>query len=215
MVSQLSANYSQCGLGVVVSSRGSGYADGPAPTRRHCRAARTPLIALGVAHPRDSVAAACASRCATKAIVALWLITPHCLHNGQMVRDYPNRGDRADQPWHLRTLAELVWVLSPRVREVSTVLVIFEVKISRMTTWHDVQEQAAVVMQRREASTAWGRGRWVDVKRRGSHAGEWSLWTWEWAASSRIRAGRARCAGSKRVAHAADRSDGRAGRDDR
>jgi transposase-like protein len=57
--------------------------------------------------------------------------------------------DPADQTERLRKLAALLWVLGMSLRGVAIALSAFGVKLSHMSVWRDLQEQAEVLKQRR------------------------------------------------------------------
>jgi transposase-like protein len=60
-------------------------------------------------------------------------------------RHYPEGVDRARQTQRLRKLAAIAWVLGMSLRGVSLILSAFEVELSHMTVWRDLQEQAAML----------------------------------------------------------------------
>ena len=64
---------------------------------------------------------------------------------GRLFRHYPAGVDRADQTQRLRKLVAIGWVLGMSLRGVVTFLSAFEVNISHMTVWRDLQEQAKIL----------------------------------------------------------------------
>ena len=62
---------------------------------------------------------------------------------------YPEGVDSADQTQRMRKLVALGWVLGMSLRGVVTFLSAFEVNISHMTVWRDLQEQAKLLDKRR------------------------------------------------------------------
>ncbi|MFN4292966.1 MAG: transposase [Thermoflexales bacterium] len=81
-----------------------------------------------------------------RSVLAYRYRCPRC---GHTFRDYPSGVDRADQTQRLRKLAALLCALGLSVRGVSAVLAVFGVQLNRMTAWRDLQEQAALLTQRR------------------------------------------------------------------
>jgi transposase-like protein len=65
-----------------------------------------------------------------------------CCHCRRTFRHYPTGVDRADQTLRLRKLAAIYWVLGMSLRSVVIALAPFGVKLSHMTVWRDLQEQA-------------------------------------------------------------------------
>ena len=72
-----------------------------------------------------------------------------CCHCGRSFRHYPEGVDRADQTQRMRKLAAIMWVLGLSLRNTCTVLAAFGVKLSHMSVWRDVQEQAGWQRKRR------------------------------------------------------------------
>ena len=72
-----------------------------------------------------------------------------CCHCRQTFSHYPEGVDRADQTPRLRKLAVIYWVLGMSLRGVVTALSAFGVKLSHMTVWRDLQEQAELMDKRR------------------------------------------------------------------
>jgi transposase-like protein len=64
-------------------------------------------------------------------------------------RHYPEGVDQADQTQRLRKLVALYWVLGMSLRGTRIALSAFGIKISHMTVWRDLQEQARQVAGRR------------------------------------------------------------------
>jgi transposase-like protein len=60
-------------------------------------------------------------------------------------RHYPEGVDRASQTQRLRKLAAMAWVLGLSLLGVSLLLSAFELELSHMTVWRDLQEQAALL----------------------------------------------------------------------
>ncbi len=65
-----------------------------------------------------------------------------CCHCGRTFRHYPQGVDQADQTQRMRKLAAIYWVLGMSLRNVVLALSAFGVKLSHMTVWRDLQEQA-------------------------------------------------------------------------
>lgn len=65
-----------------------------------------------------------------------------CCRCHRTFRHYPPGVDRADQTQRLRKLAALLWVLGLSLRGVCAVLSAFGVRLSHMSVWRDIQEQA-------------------------------------------------------------------------
>jgi transposase-like protein len=72
-----------------------------------------------------------------------------CCHCHRTFRYYPEDIDRADQTQRLRKLATLYWVLGMSLRGIPLALSAFNVQISHMTVWQDLQEQADLLRKRR------------------------------------------------------------------
>ena len=71
-----------------------------------------------------------------------------CCSCRRTFRHYPVGVDRADQTLRLRKLAAIYWVLGMSLRSVAIALRPFNVKISHMTVWRDLQEQAELLEKR-------------------------------------------------------------------
>jgi transposase-like protein len=72
-----------------------------------------------------------------------------CCHCRRTFRHYPAGVDQADQTQRMRKLAAIYWVLGMSLRGVAMALLPFGVKLSHMTVWRDLQEQATLLRQRR------------------------------------------------------------------
>jgi transposase-like protein len=72
-----------------------------------------------------------------------------CCHCRRTFRHYPEGVDRADQTQRLRKLAALFWLMGMSLRNVQLALSVFGAKISHMTVWRDLQEQAELLKKRR------------------------------------------------------------------
>lgn len=72
-----------------------------------------------------------------------------CCHCRRTFRHYPLGIDQADQTQRLRKLAALFWVMGMSLRGVSLALSAFNVQVSHMTVWRDLQEQADLLRKRR------------------------------------------------------------------
>jgi transposase-like protein len=66
----------------------------------------------------------------------------HCCQCHRTFRYYPNGVDRADQTLRLRKLSTLLWILGMSLRGTCTALSIFDVQLSHMSLWRNLQEQA-------------------------------------------------------------------------
>jgi len=64
-------------------------------------------------------------------------------------RHYPKGVDQADQTQRLRKLAALYWVLGMSLRSVPMAISAFGIKLSHMTVWRDIKEQADKLQQSR------------------------------------------------------------------
>ncbi len=73
-----------------------------------------------------------------------------CCHCHRTFRNYPKGVDRADQTERLRKYVAILWVLGMSLRSVQLALSAFNLSISHMTVWRDLQEQAELVKQRRK-----------------------------------------------------------------
>src|SRR3972149_5144484 len=78
-----------------------------------------------------------------------------CCHCHRSFRHYPAGVDQADQTQRLRKLVAIYWVLGMSLRSVVIALAPFGVKLSHMTVWRDLQEQA----DRLEKRHHWNPGR--------------------------------------------------------
>lgn len=65
-----------------------------------------------------------------------------CCRCRRTFRHYPAGVDRADQTRRMRKLAAIYWTLGMSLRGVGIALLPFGVKLSHMTVWRDLQEQA-------------------------------------------------------------------------
>jgi len=72
-----------------------------------------------------------------------------CCHCRRTFRYYPQGVDRADQTQRLRKLAVIYWVLGMSLRGVGMALGPFGVKLSHMSVWRDLQEQANLLEKQR------------------------------------------------------------------
>ncbi len=68
-----------------------------------------------------------------------------CCSCRRTFRYYPQGVDRADQTQRMRKLAVLYWILGMSLRGVAIALSGFDVTLSHMTVWRDIQEQAAIL----------------------------------------------------------------------
>lgn len=73
-----------------------------------------------------------------------------CCHCHRTFRYYPKGVDRADQTERLRKYVAILWVLGMSLRSVQLALSAFNLSISHMTVWRDLQEQAELVKERRK-----------------------------------------------------------------
>lgn len=73
-----------------------------------------------------------------------------CCRCRRTFRDYPAGVDAAEQSQRLRKLAALCWMLGLSYRGVEAIFGAFQVPISRMSAWRDVQEQAQSERKGRE-----------------------------------------------------------------
>ena len=78
-----------------------------------------------------------------------------CCSCHRTFRHYPEGIDQADQTQRLRKLAAIYWVLGMSLRATQIALSAFGIKISHMTVWRDLQEQAEQLG---------GRRRWQPVR---------------------------------------------------
>ena len=72
-----------------------------------------------------------------------------CCHCHRTFRYYPAGVDQADQTERMRKLVAILWVLGMSLRSVTLALSAFNVSVSHMTVWRDLQEQADLVEKRR------------------------------------------------------------------
>jgi transposase-like protein len=72
-----------------------------------------------------------------------------CCHCRRTFRHYPQGVDRADQTLRLRNLVAVYWVLGMSLRSVVIALAPYGVKLSHMSVWRDLQEQADLQEKRR------------------------------------------------------------------
>ena len=72
-----------------------------------------------------------------------------CCHCRRTFRHYPTGVDRADQTQRMRKLAAICWMLGMSLRGVELVLPAFGVRLSHMSVWRDIQEQAKQLGKRR------------------------------------------------------------------
>jgi transposase-like protein len=73
-----------------------------------------------------------------------------CCSCHRTFRCYPEGVDRADQTERLRKYAAILWVLGMSLRSVCLALSPFNVGLSHMTVWRDLQEQGKLLKKRRE-----------------------------------------------------------------
>ncbi|MFC1923621.1 transposase [Chloroflexota bacterium] len=71
-----------------------------------------------------------------------------CCSCRRTFRHYPQGVDRADQTQRMRKLASLYWILGMSLRGVTIALSCFDVTLSHMTVWRDLQEQATLLEKR-------------------------------------------------------------------
>ena len=72
-----------------------------------------------------------------------------CCHCRRTFRHHPEGVDRADQTQRMRKMVAIYWVLGMSLRSISLAMVPFGVKLSHMTVWRDLQEQAKLADKRR------------------------------------------------------------------
>jgi transposase-like protein len=72
-----------------------------------------------------------------------------CCHCHRTFRHYPEGVDQADQTERMRKLVAILWVLGMSLRSVSLALSVFNVSVSHMTVWRDLQAQAELLKKRR------------------------------------------------------------------
>lgn len=73
-----------------------------------------------------------------------------CCHCRRTFRHYPVGIDRADQTERLRKLVAIFWVLGMSLRGTCLALSTFGVRLSHMSVWRDIQEQAEMLRKRRQ-----------------------------------------------------------------
>jgi len=73
-----------------------------------------------------------------------------CCACGHTFREYPEGVDRAQQSQRLRKLAALTWVLGLSYRGMAAVFEVFQVELSRMSGWRDVQAWARQLRKQRQ-----------------------------------------------------------------
>jgi transposase-like protein len=71
-----------------------------------------------------------------------------CCHCHRTFRHYPQGVDQADQTLRMRKLAAIYWILGMSLRNVCLALLPFGVKLSHMSVWRDIQEQADLTEKR-------------------------------------------------------------------
>ena len=76
-----------------------------------------------------------------------------CCHCGRTFRHYPEGVGRATQTQRLQKLVSIFWVLGMSLRGVALALSLFDITISHMTVWRDLQEQAEELDKRRRCKT--------------------------------------------------------------
>lgn len=74
----------------------------------------------------------------------------HCCHCRRTFRHYPKGVEQTDQTQRLRKLAAIYWVLGMSLRSAVIALAPFGVKLSHMSVWRDLQEQAHLLQKRRQ-----------------------------------------------------------------
>jgi transposase-like protein len=72
-----------------------------------------------------------------------------CCYCHHTFRYYPQGVDRADQTQRLRKLVVIYWILGMSLRSVVLALSPFGVKLSHMSVWRDLQEQADMLEKQR------------------------------------------------------------------
>jgi len=72
-----------------------------------------------------------------------------CCHCRRTFRHYPEGVDQADQTERMRKLVAILWVLGMSLRSVTLALSAFNVTLSHMTVWRDLQAQAELLKKRR------------------------------------------------------------------
>lgn len=73
-----------------------------------------------------------------------------CCHCQHTFRQYPEGVDQADQTERIRKLIAILWVLGLSLRSVTLALSAFNVSVSHMTVWRDLQAQAELLKRRRQ-----------------------------------------------------------------
>jgi transposase-like protein len=82
-----------------------------------------------------------------------------CCHCQRTFRHYPEGVGIADQTDRCRVLASICWTLGLSYRSLAAVFAAFGIRISRMSAWRDVQEQAEQLRQEHQ----WGKVRVLGV----------------------------------------------------
>lgn len=72
-----------------------------------------------------------------------------CCNCQRTFRHYPQGVDQADQTQRMRKLAVMYWVMGLSLRGVVTALSVHGVKLSHMSVWRDLQEQAGQLEKQR------------------------------------------------------------------
>lgn len=72
-----------------------------------------------------------------------------CCQCRRTFRHYPQGVDQSDQTQRMRKLAAIMWVLGLSLRGTCVALAAFGVRLSHMSIWRDLQEQAKLWEQRR------------------------------------------------------------------
>lgn len=73
-----------------------------------------------------------------------------CCQCHHTFRFYPEGVDRADQTERMRKYAAILWVLGMSLRSVRLALGVFNLSLSHMSVWRDLQEQAELLKARRK-----------------------------------------------------------------
>jgi transposase-like protein len=73
-----------------------------------------------------------------------------CCHCRRTFRHYPPGADRADQTPRLRKLVTIYWVLGMSLRSVQLALSAFQIELSHISVWRDLQEQVDLLKKRRQ-----------------------------------------------------------------
>lgn len=72
-----------------------------------------------------------------------------CCHYRRTFRHYPQGVDQADQTQRMHKLAAVLWVFGMSLGGTCVALATFGVRLSHMSIWRDLQEQAEQLEQRR------------------------------------------------------------------